>query len=388
MAGGDSSRSVGCVAYLDHASISPVTAAVSAAMAAAPHDDPSRLYAGARRARQALDGARAACAAAIGGRAEDLTFTSGGTEALTLAVHSAVLAARAARRPLRIVASAIEQRSVLEAAAGFEDVEFVAVGVDPSGLVAPAELDTAIADGAALVAVQVANLEIGTVQTLEAIAAVTKTRKAWLLADASAAAGWMPVTVRETGADLVAVSGSRCGGPAGTGFLWARSGVRLRPMLRGDDRERGVRAGMPNLAGLVGLGVGFPERVAALPETEPRMRALTTQLRERLPWTLKEVIIHGHASQRLPHIVSFSVPMVEGDALLLGLDAAGFAVHSGSACSSSTAEPSHVLSAIGTLTHGAIRVSIGPETTEADVEAFLAALPPVVEQAKARLGRR
>ena len=371
--------------YLDHASISPITPEVAAAIASAPSEDPTRLHAGARRARQALDAARATCAASIGGRAEEVTFTSGGTEGVVLAVTSAVLAARAARRPLRIVASAIEQRSLLETAASFPDVELISLGVDAHGLVDPAALEAAIGDGAALVAIQVANLEIGTVQPL---AELTARRGAWLLADASAAAGWIPLDVSTLGVDLLTVSGSRAGGPAGTGFVWTRSGVRLRPMLRGDDRERGVRAGMPNLPGLVGLAAGLRARIDALPDAEPRMRALTEHLRAQLPTVLDEVIVHGHPQRRVPHIVSFSIPLVEGDALLLGLDARGFAVHSGSACTSSTAEPSHVLAAIGTLTHGAIRVSIGPETTAADLDAFVAALPEVVDAAKARLGRR
>lgn len=371
--------------YLDHASISPVSPEVAAAITGAPGEDPTRLYASARRARQALDAARAACATAIGGRAEEVTFTSGGTEALVLAVTSAVLAARAARRPMRIVTSAIEQRSLLETAGSFPDVEVVTIGVDAHGLVDPAAVDAAIGDGAALVAIQVANLEIGTMQPLHEI---TTRRGAWLLADATAAAGWTPIDASSLGIDLLTVSGSRAGGPAGTGFIWTRSGVRLRPMLRGDDRERGARAGMPNLPGLVGLGVGLGARIDALPEAEPRMRALTTALRSQLITALDEVIVHGHPERRLPHIVSFSIPLVEGDALLLGLDARGFAVHSGSACTSSTAEPSHVLAAIGTLTHGAIRVSIGPATTSTDLDAFVEALPEVVADAKARLGRR
>ena len=371
--------------YLDHASISPISPVVASAIAGAPGEDPTRLYAGARRARQALDAARATCAAAIGGRAEDITFTSGGTEAIALAVTSAVQAARAARRPLRIVASAVEQRSLLDTASSFPDVELVAVGVDGLGRVDPAAVETAVGDGAALVAIQVANLEIGTMQDLAALA---QRRGAWLLADASAATGWIDLDVAALGVDLLTVSGSRAGGPPGTGFVWARSGVRLRPMLRGDDRERGARAGMPNLPGVVGLAAGLDARITALPEAEPRMRALTASLRERLPKVLDEVIVHGHPEQRVPHIVSFSIPLVEGDALLLGLDARGFAVHSGSACTSSTAEPSHVLAAIGTLTHGAIRVSIGPETTDDDMTAFLDQLPVVVADAQARITRR
>jgi cysteine desulfurase len=376
------------VPYLDHASISPVGDAVRAAMADAPWEDPTRLYTGARRSRRALDDARASCAAAIAGRAEEVTFTSGGTEALALAVHAAIRAARAARRPMRIVVTAIEQRSVLDAVGALDDVEVVTVGVDGTGIVDAAAFEDAIGPGAALAAVQVANLEIGTCQDVGALAAIAAARKTWVLADASAAAGWIPIDVRALGADLLAVSGSRCGGPSGTGFLWTKSGVRLRPMLAGDDRERGARAGMPNLAGLVGLGVGLTERVAVLAEVEPRVRAHTDALRAGLPAAVGDVLVHGHPTKRVPHIVSFSIPLVEGDALLLGLDAAGFAVHSGSACTSSTAEPSHVLAAIGTLTHGAIRVSIGSETTGDDIDAFVTALPDVVSRAKARLGRR
>lgn len=356
-------------------------------MREAPFADPSRLYSEARRSRTALDSSRASCAAAIGARPEAVTFTSGGTEAIALAIHSAAEAAEAARRPKRILISRTEQRSILEAISELEGFEVVLLDVDSHGLIDPSQLAQDLALGASLVCIQVGNGEIGTLQPLQEIAAVMRESKAWWLADATYAAGWIHLDVENLGADLLPVSGGRCGGPPGSGFLWARPGVRLRPQFRGDDRERGIRAGMPNVPALVGLGAGLSWKVAELDSTEPRLRLLTEQLRSGLTEVLDEVIVHGHETRRLPHIVSFSVPMVEGDTMLLALDREGFSVHSGSACASSTAEPSHVLAAIGTLTHGAIRVALGPESSEADVAGFLGVLPGIVAASRATLTR-
>lgn len=357
-------------------------------MADAPWADPTRLYHEARRSRAALDEARARCAEAIGGRPEEIIFTSGGTEANLLAVRGGVRAALAARRPARAIASAVEQTSILEALGALPDLEVARLEVDRSGRVDPDAVQAALVGGAALVSVQVGNGEIGTLQPLAEIAERVHAARAWLHADASAAAGWVPLDVAELGADLVSVSGHRAMGPKGSGFLWMRRGVRVRPEMIGDDRERGSRAGMPDLTAIIGLGATLRARQTELSRDAAAMLARTSRLREQLPKVLEEVLIHGHPTQRLPHIVSFTVPMVEGEALLLGLDAAGIAVHSGSACAATTSTPSHVLAAIGTLTHGAIRVSIGPETTDAETDRFLEALPGVVADAKARLGSR
>lgn len=282
----------------------------------------------------------------------------------------------------------MEQRSVLDTCAALEGFEVVEIPVDAHGSIDLAVLAGELETGACLVCVQFGNGEIGTLQPVEQISELTRSSKALFLADATYAAGWVPLDMRRSGADLVALSGIRCGGPPGTGLLWARSGVRLRPMLPGDDRERGARAGMQNTMALAGLAAGLEAWISDLQPRAERVSSLTSRIRMELPDLLDEVLIHGHAERRLPHIVSFSVPMVEGEALLLGLDREGFAVHSGSACSSSTGEPSHVLAAIGTLTHGAIRVSLGPETTQGDVDGFLQLLPRIVSDARATLGQR
>lgn len=356
-------------------------------MDAAPWADPTRLYAEARRARMALDAARTACATAIGGRPEELIFTSGGTEANALAIRGGVRAALAARRPARIIVSSIEQQSIIQTARALPDVEVVELPVDETGLVDMQRLEEELAAGAALVSIQLANGEIGTIQPISAIAERVHAAKAWLHADATHATGWQQIRVADLGVDLLTVSGHHAFGPKGTGFCWVKRGVRVRPDLVGDDRERTMRAGMPSLEGLIGLGAALTARTAEMDSDGPTMRTLTTALRTALPGVLEEVLVHGPEEQRLPHIVSFTVPLVEGEALLSGLDANDFAVHSGSACTSSTQEPSHVLAAIGTLTHGAIRVSIGPSTTAADLDRFTATLPDVVAAAKARLQR-
>lgn len=357
-------------------------------MADAPWADPTRLYREARRSRIALDAARERCATAIGARPDQVIFTSGGTEANLLAIRGGVRAALAARRPPRVIVSAIEQNSILRAVEALE-VEVVKLGVDGHGLIAAEDLRSALEDGACLVSVQVGNGEIGTLQAVSELASITSDQRTWFHADATFAVGWIGIDVGALGIDLLTVSGHHAMGPKGTGFLWAGRGVRLRPEMIGDERERRTRSGMPSLEALIGLGAALEARAREVDSDAPWMRQITEHLRDRLPVVLGEVLVHGHPEQRLPHIVSFTIPLVEGEALLLGLDEAGFSVHSGSACVADTNEPSHVLAAIGTLTHGAIRVSIGPETSLADIDAFLAALGLVADRAKTRLrGRR
>jgi cysteine desulfurase len=375
------------VTYLDHASTTHLHPAARAAMQDAPWADPTRLYEDARRARMALDEARDRCARALGGRAEQVTFTSGGTEANLLAVRGGVRAALAARRTPRVVVGAIEQTSILKATEGL-DVEVIRLGVDSHGLVSPEALAEALDDGASLVSIQLANGEIGTLQSIQDLAEIARANKAWFHSDATFAVGWTEVDVQTLGVDLLTVSGHHAMGPKGTGLLWVGRGVRIRPEIVGDQRERGTRSGMPALEAVIGLGAALDARASEASGDASRMRELTAHLRDSLPSVVEDVLIHGHPTQRLPHIVSFTVPLVEGEALLLGLDQAGFAVHSGSACVADTSEPSHVLAAIGTLTHGAIRVSIGPETTLADIDAFLATLSPVVDAARAKLKGR
>ncbi|MGZ4127608.1 MAG: cysteine desulfurase family protein [Actinomycetota bacterium] len=372
--------------YFDNASTTPLHPAAAAAMAEATTDayaDPSRLYGAARRARIALDAARNAVAQTVGARAEELVFTSGGTESCNLAVTAGARAAAAARRPQRILATAIEHTAVLHAARALDGFEVVELPVDGTGLVDLDVLRKELEAGAGLVSIQVANQEIGTLQPLAEAARTAREAGALVHTDACMAVGHMPVDVRALGVDLLSMTAHKAYGPKGIGALWVRRGVRVRPSIVGDDRERGRRAGMENTPAIAGWAAALQARTAEMAAESERLFALTERLRAELPRAVDDLVVHGHPTERLPGLVSFSILYVEGEALLLGLDEKGIAVHSGSSCTSSTQEPSHVLAAIGALTQGSVRVSLGSDTTDEDVDTFLRELPPVVRRARA-----
>lgn len=369
--------------YLDHASTTPPlpeALAASARAAAELYADPSRLYGRARRARIALDDARARVAATIGARPEEVVFTSGGTESCNLAIAGGARAARAARKPARVVVSAVEHTAVLEAARALDGFEVVELPVDRSGIVDLDALRDAVAAGAGLVSIQHANQEIGTVQPVAEAARISHEAGALMHTDACMTVGNVPVSTSMLGADLVSASAHKAYGPKGAGFLWVKRGVRIRQTIVGDDRERGRRAGIENLPAIVGMAVALESRSREIADEAPRLRRLADRLRVGVASSVPDVEFHGHPSERLAGLVAFSVLYVDGESLLLSLDAAGIAVHSGSSCTSSTAEPSHVLAAAGALTQGSVRVSLGRASTEADVDAFVRALPPIVER--------
>jgi cysteine desulfurase len=366
--------------YLDAASTTPLHPRARAALLDAldGFGDPSRLYGRARRARMLLDRSREQLAAAVGAAPDELVLTSGGTEAANLAVTGL---ARAARRRRHLVVSAVEHTSVLAparalAAQGFEVTE---VGVDGGGRVDPDELAAAVRDDTLLVCLQHANHEVGTVQPVREAADLAHEHGALLLVDACQTVGRLPVDVAGLGADLLVASGHKCYGPPGTGFLVVARRARLRPVLVGDERERRRRAGMENLPGVAAMAAAVTARVAEAPAEHDRLAGLSGRLLAGLAG-IPEVVVHGHADpgRRLPHLVAFSILYVEGEALLLLLDAKGIAVHSGSSCTADTQEPSHVLAAMGAITHGSVRVSFLRDAGEADVDRLLEALPAAV----------
>jgi cysteine desulfurase len=368
----------GAETYLDAASTTPLHPLAREALveAADGFGDPSRLYGRARRARMLLDRSRERLAAAVGAAPDELVLTSGGTEAANLAVTGL---ARAARRRRHLVVSAVEHTSVLAparalAAQGFEVTE---VGVDHTGRVDPAELAAAVRDDTLLVCLQHANHEVGTVQPVREAAEAAHARGAALLVDACQTVGRLPVDLSDLGADLLAASGHKVYGPPGTGFLVASRRARLRPVLVGDERERRRRAGMENLPGAAAMAAAVGARVAEAPGEHDRLAALSRRLLDGLA-AIPEVVVHGDPARRLPHLVAFSILYIEGEALLLLLDAKGIAVHSGSSCTADTQEPSHVLAAMGAITHGSVRVSFLHDATEADVDRLLEVLPAAV----------
>jgi len=379
------------VIYLDHASTTPPLPGALEAMATTAAQiwaDPSRLYTDARRARIALDAARDDVARVIGARADEIVFTSGGTESCNLGVVAGARAAVAARKPARVVVSAVEHTAVLEAARSLEreGIEVVMLPVDRDGMVDLDRLRDSCAAGAGLVSLQTANQEVGTIQPVASAAAIAREAGALVHTDACMTVGHLATDVGALGVDMLSASAHKAYGPRGAGLLWVRRGVRVRPVLPGDDRERSRRAGLENLPALAGMAAALQARTSEIDDEGPRLRALTDRLRAELPVLVSDLVVHGHPIERLPSMVAFSVLYIEGEALLLGLDQKGIAVHSGSSCTSSTSEPSHVLAAMGALTQGSIRMSLGRSSTADDVEIFLRELPPLVEHVRRLAG--
>lgn len=333
--------------------------------------DPGRVHSEGRTARAALEDARAKVAALLGARPREVVLTSGATEAIAAAVWGA-----AERGPHQVV-PAVEHSAVRDAAARYDVTE---VGVDGLGRVDPDEVAAAIRPGeTAVVHVQSANHEVGTVQPVDETVTACRRRAPGVLVhvDAAAAAGHVPVDFGSLGADLVSVSAHKLGGPQGIGALLVRRGLRLRPLLLGGAQERSRRAGMENVAAAVGFGAAAETLAVTLAAEAARARAQTDAALTAAT-AIDGVTAYGDPDGRLPHLVCVGVDGVEAEAVLLGLDQAGIAAHSGSACSSESLEPSPVLGAMGVAAERSLRVSVGWSTTDADVTAFGRALPEVV----------
>lgn len=365
--------------YLDHnaSALPDAEAAAAAASWLLGHaGNPSSVHAAGRRARAAVEQARREVASALGVRAPELVFTSGATEALHLAVSGLASAGAHA------VVGAVEHPALFGACA-VAGLETTVVPVDALGRLSPDDFAAAVRPETRFVAVMAAQNELGNLYDVRAIALAVAPVP--VLCDAVQRFGRLPLSLPETGAALAVVSGHKIGAPAGVGALWIRPGLCLAPVLAGGPQERGRRAGTENVPGIVGFGVAarrVPERLAAA----ARVAALRDRCEAGLRAALPEVVVHGDPAARLPNTLSFRVPGLQGDLLLAALDLAGFCLSSGSACSAGALEPSPVLTALGLppeSARGALRVSLGPETTAGDIESFLAALPDVVARIRA-----
>ncbi|WP_031520835.1 cysteine desulfurase/sulfurtransferase TusA family protein [Streptomyces sp. NRRL F-5123] len=367
--------------YFDTASAAPLHPVAREALLAALDEgwaDPARLYREGRRARLLLDAARETAAEAVGCRPDELVFTPSGTVAL----HSAVAGAMAGRRRTgrHVVVSAVEHSAVLHAA---EAYDATTVGVDRTGRLSPADLAAALRPDTALACVQSANHEVGTLQPVAEAADVCRAAGVPLLVDAAQSLAWGPA---EGGWSLLAGSAHKWGGPPGVGLLAVRKGTRFAPAHPADERESGRSPGFPNLPAVVAAAASLRAVRARAAEEAARLSALVDLVRTRVPRLVPDTEVVGHATERLPHLVTFSCLYVDGEALLGALDRAGFSVSSGSSCTSSTLTPSHVLKAMGVLSEGNIRVSLPPGTSRAEVERFLDVLPSVVAEVRAHLG--
>ena len=364
--------------YLDHASTSPARPEVVAAVAewlGRPGGDPGRIHAEGLEARVAVETAREQVAALLGARPRSVIFTSGATEAIAAACWGA------AERGHHQVLAAVEHSAVRKSAE--LNGEVTVVGVDPSGRVDPGELMGAVREDTALVHLQWGNHEVATLQPVAGVVAACRERGVLVHVDAAAANGHVPIDFDGLGADLLSVSAHKLGGPAGIGALLVRRGLRLRPLLVGGDQERARRAGLEPVALAAGFGAAAEVLAAgALPTEAAEQRRLTDRVLAAVPG-LDGVRVYGDPEDRLPQLVCLGVDGVEPQAVLLGLDRAGVAAHSGSSCSSESLEPSPVLEAMGVDAHHSLRLSVGWSTTDADVDAALDALPGIIGQLRA-----
>ncbi len=367
------------MAYLDAASAAPLHPVAREALLAALDDgwaDPARLYGAARQARLLLDGAREVVADCVGARPDEVSFPASGTQAAHLAVLGGLAGRRRAGR--RLVHSAVEHSCVLHAAERHVAAggEAVSVPVDTLGRVAVEDVAAEVRrPDTALASLMTANHEVGTVQPVGEVAAVCAEAGVPLHVDAAQSVGRVPVPV---GWSLLSASAHKWGGPPGVGVLVVRTGTRWVSPLPDDERERGRVPGFENVPAIVAAAASLRARQAEMAAEAARLAPLVDRIRATVTATVPDVEVVGDAVRRLPHLVTFSCLYVDGEALLHELDRRGFAVSSGSSCTSSTITPSHVLAAMGVLSHGNVRVSLHRDTTEDDVDRFLAVLPDVV----------
>ena len=372
--------------YLDHAATTPLRPEVLDAMTpllGGVFGNPSSPHGYGRVAREALDDAHERLGRAIGGDAREIVFTSGGTEANNLALKGAAWAGKS--RGHRIVTTPVEHHAVGHALAYLEHFGFevVQVPVDRYGRISADDVEAAITDRTTLVSVMLANNEVGTLQPVAEVAAVVRAHRGILLhVDAVQAAPWVDLDVNTLGADLVALSAHKAEGPKGSGALWIRRGTHLLAQQHGGTQERHRRAGTENLAGAVGMARAFELAVADRGADARQVRAQRDRLLEAL-LEVEGVEATGHPIDRLPHIASVIVRGLDGASATLALDLEGIAVSNGSACTSGSTDPSHVLTAMGyppDEARGAIRLSLGRTTTDADIDEAVRIVPAVLRR--------
>ena len=370
--------------YADHAATTAMSEAAIEATTRCMREEygnPSSLYRIGQRAKETLEKAREEIAAVIGAQAREIFFTSGGSEADNQAIRSAALAGKKKGKS-HIISTAFEHHAVLHTLEQLktEGFEVTLLDVHENGVVLPEEVEAAIRPDTCLVTVMYANNEIGTIQPIREIGAVCRAHQVLFHTDAVQAAGPLAIDVQAENIDYLSASAHKFHGPKGTGFLYARRGVPLLPLINGGAQEKGKRAGTENLPGIVGMTAALKETVAERDTEAARL----TALRDRLIAGLGEIphsALNGDAEKRLPGNVSFCFEGIEGESLLLLLDEKGISASSGSACTSGSLDPSHVLLAIGRVhdvAHGSLRLTLGRENTPEDVEYIISAVKDVV----------
>jgi cysteine desulfurase len=371
--------------YLDHAATTALDRRVLDAMIpyfTTEYGNASSIYLLGRRAMQSIDGAREEVAEVLNCRPTEVVFTAGGSESDNLALKGLAFAAQ--KKGQHILTTPIEHHAVLHTCRYLERFGFTStyLPVDSSGRVDPAEVERALTEQTILVSVMYANNEVGTIEPIAEIGRICRARKVPFHVDAVQAAGALPLDVAALNVDLMSLSAHKFYGPKGVGILYVRQGMRLLPQLQGGSQERGKRAGTENVAGIVGAAAALRLAYEELPVVLPRLQVL----RDRLVAGVLQIAgseLTGHPHERLPNNASFVFAGLEGESILLGLDLLGIAASTGSACTSGSVDPSHVLLALGfdaERARGSLRLTVGRENTAEDVTIFLAALPAIVER--------
>lgn len=379
--------------YLDHNATTPVAPEVASAVAAALVDEfgnPSSVHHFGQRAKVALDSARQAVADLLGAQPAEIVFTGGGTEGDNLALRGRVDALAAGGRR-HVVVSAIEHEAVLATlkALGRRGIESTLVEVGVDGIVSSDAVAAAIRPETALVSIMHANNEVGTLQPVAEIAALAHARDVAVHTDAVQTAGRIPVDVEALGVDLLTLSAHKFSGPKGVGALYVRRGTQLAPTATGGRQERNRRAGTENVPGIVGLGVAAVLARRRLVDEGPRLACLRDRLERGILATIPGTTVNGAVDRRIPNTTNLSFEGVEAESLLIALDLEGIAVSTGSACSSGTLEPSHVLRAMGLGTHrtqSSLRFSLGATTDAAHIDRVLDVLPGLVTRLRRLAG--
>jgi cysteine desulfurase len=371
--------------YLDHAATTPLDARVLDAMIpylTTEYGNASSIYTLGRHAMQAIDHAREQVADVIHSRPTEIAFVGCGSESDNLAIKGIAYATQ--KKGNHLITSSIEHHAVLHTCQYLERSGFKTtyLPVDEYGRVDPDAVARAITDQTLLVSIMYANNEIGTIEPIAEIGRICRARKIPFHVDAVQAGGALPIDVAALNVDLLSLSAHKFYGPKGMGILYVRQGMRILPQLQGGSQERGRRAGTENVAGIVGTATALTLAQEEMAQVTPRIKALRDRLIEGV-LAIPRSRLTGHPSERLPNNASFCFEGVEGESLLLSLDLLGIAASSGSACTSGSVDPSHVLIAMGLppeWSHGSLRLTLGKSNTDADVDAILAHLPGIVEK--------
>jgi len=372
--------------YFDHAATTPTKPEVLEAMI--PYftqnfGNPSSVYQIARINNKAVDDARVSVAKLVGARPNEIIFTSGGTESDNWAIKGT--AARVNRKGNHIITTKIEHHAVLHTCEYLErhGYEVTYLDVDEDGLVTPEQVEAAIKDTTILISIMYANNEIGVIMPIKEIGKVAKAHKVTFHTDAVQAMGQEKIDVEELGVDMLSLSGHKIYGPKGIGALYIRRGTKLCPLFHGGAQERGRRGGTENVPGIVGLAKALELAYADLDAKNNRIKEIRDYIIDGILTRIPYARLNGHPTKRLPNNVNISFEFVEGESLLLLLDMSGIAASSGSACTSGSLDPSHVMLAIGLpheKAHGSIRITLGEANTMEEADKLLEKLPAIVQR--------